>query len=262
MKPTSTQTPSPPTPPVALRAVEHRFGALSVIDGLHCEVGAGEVLGLVGPSGCGKSTLLDLIGGLAEPAGGEISVGDATSADRRLRRCALMPQRDCLLPWLDAADNAALALTNRGIGRAQARDHAAERFAAVGLASFENAWPREMSGGMRQRVAFLRTLLADKPVLLLDEPFAALDAITRGEMQRWLASRLAEAGRTVVFVTHDIEEALYLCDRVAVLDRRPTRVLDVLASPRPRDPDRAGALADPAAQDARRHALDLLAGVP
>ena len=125
-----------------------------------------------------------------------------------------MPQRDMLLPWLSALDNAALALRNRGARRSEARREAGRLFDRFGLAGFEQAAPAELSGGMRQRVAFLRTLVAGKPVLALDEPFASLDAITRAEMQAWLAGALATDPRTVVLVTHDVEEALYLSDRV------------------------------------------------
>ena len=143
-----------------------------------------------------------------------------------------MPQRDLLFPWLSALDNAALALRNRGMR--QARGAAAggrASSAASASAGFEGAPPAELSGGMRQRVAFLRTLASDKPVLALDEPFASLDAITRAEMQQWLAGALARDPRTIVLVTHDVEEALYLSDRVAVLSARPARLVDELAAP-------------------------------
>jgi ABC-type nitrate/sulfonate/bicarbonate transport system ATPase subunit len=149
-----------------------------------------------------------------------------------------MPQRDLLLPWLSAIDNASLALRIAHQPRAQARARAAALFAELGLAGFEDARPHELSGGMRQRVAFLRTLLADKPVLCLDEPFGALDAITRAEMQGWLARALEREPRTVVLVTHDVEEAVLLADRVIVMCARPGRVvaeLDVaLLRPRAR----------------------------
>ena len=138
---------------------------------------------------------------------------------------ALMPQRDLLLPWLTALDNAGLALRARGVSRAQARAAAAPWLERFGLAGFERARPAELSGGMRQRVSFLRTLLAGKPVLALDEPFAALDAITRAEMQGWLAQVLTSEPRTVVLVTHDVEEAVMLADRVAVMSPRPGRVV-------------------------------------
>jgi NitT/TauT family transport system ATP-binding protein len=240
---------------VAIEGVCHRFGELAVIERLDLRVGPGEVVGLVGPSGCGKSTLLELVAGLREPSGGRIEVGGREAAPGRLGRCVFMPQRDLLLPWLDAIDNAALALRNRGAGRAQARRKAHPLFERFGLAGFEQARPSELSGGMRQRVAFLRTLLAGKPVLLLDEPFASLDAITRAEMQEWLAGALAAEPRTALLVTHDVEEALYLCDRVAVLSARPTRVVSQVAAPAPRDLPRTEAVTAPGFAAVRERAL-------
>ena len=193
---------------IAIRGLGHSYGELQTIEGLDLEVPAHGVLGLVGPSGCGKSTLLELIAGLQEAGAGEVEVGGASDPPGRLERCAFMPQSDLLLPWLSAVDNAALALRNRGARRAQARRQAGSYFERFGLGGFEDAAPAELSGGMRQRVAFLRTLVADKPVLALDEPFASLDAITRAEMQEWLATALRTDPRTVVLVTHDVEEAL------------------------------------------------------
>jgi NitT/TauT family transport system ATP-binding protein len=147
-----------------------------------------------------------------------------------------MPQRDLLLPWRDGLGNAALSLECKGVSRGEARRAAAPLFERFGLAEFERSYPRELSGGMRQRVAFLRTLLAGRPVLLLDEPFASLDSITRASMQEWLADALATEPRTVVLVTHDVEEALFLADRVAVMSPRPGRIVAELAVPfgRPR----------------------------
>jgi ABC-type nitrate/sulfonate/bicarbonate transport system ATPase subunit len=236
--------PLPPGDAVEIGALGHSYGELRTIERLDLSVSAHGVLGLVGPSGCGKSTLLELICGLRDPDGGAIAVGGARGAEERLARCAYMPQRDLLLPWYSALDNAALAPRNRGLRRAEARRLAAELFERFGLAGFERARPSELSGGMRQRVAFLRTLLSGKPVLALDEPFASLDAITRAEMQGWLAGALRADPRTVVLVTHDVEEALYLSDRVAVLSARPARVVAELRAPAPRAEDRDAAVTD------------------
>ncbi len=243
---------------VEVRGLGHAYGALQAIERLDLEVPAHGVLGVVGPSGCGKSTLLELLAGLQEPGRGAVALGGAQSAAERLARCAFMPQRDLLLPWLSALDNAALALRNRGARRAAARRAAAGLFERFGLAGFERARPAELSGGMRQRVAFLRTLVAGKPVLALDEPFAALDAITRAEMQEWLAGALRADPRTVVLVTHDVEEALYLCDRVAVLSARPAVMVEELAAPAPRAADRDAAVTDPEFVAARERALRAL----
>ncbi|HET7417410.1 MAG TPA: ATP-binding cassette domain-containing protein [Solirubrobacterales bacterium] len=241
-----------------IAGVSHSYSDLRTLDSLDLTSEEHGVLGLVGPSGCGKSTLLELICGLQEPSGGRISVAGACDAEGRLARCAFMPQRDLLLPWYSAIDNAALALRNQGMGRDSARAAAGALFERFGLAGFETARPAELSGGMRQRVAFLRTLIAGKPVLALDEPFAALDAITRSEMQEWLAAALRADPRTVVLVSHDVEEALYLCDRVAVLSARPARIVAELGAPAPRAADRDAAVTDPAFVHAREEALRAL----
>ena len=244
---------------VVIRGLRHAYGDLSTIDGLEIEAPPHGVLGIVGPSGCGKSTLLELIAGPPDAERRRAStVGGATEADDRLATCAFMPQRDMLLPWLSALDNAALALRNRGARRSEARREAARLFDRFGLAGFERATPAELSGGMRQRVAFLRTLVTGKPVLALDEPFASLDAITRAEMQAWLAGALATDPRTVVLVTHDVEEALYLSDRVIVLSARPARVVAELSAPTAREPDRDAAVTDPGFIAARERAMAAL----
>ncbi|MDX6589933.1 MAG: hypothetical protein QOI84_1207 [Solirubrobacterales bacterium] len=243
---------------VSIEGLEHAYGELRTIERLALRVEPHGVVGLVGPSGCGKSTLLELICGLREPGAGTIAVGDGRSASERLARCAYMPQRDLLLPWYSAIDNAALALRNRGLRRSPARRRAGELFEHFGLAGFEDSAPNELSGGMRQRVAFLRTLVSGKPVLALDEPFASLDAITRAEMQEWLAGALRADPRTVVLVSHDVEEALYLSDRVVVLSSRPARVVAELGAPAPRARDRDAAVTDPAFVAVREQALHAL----
>jgi NitT/TauT family transport system ATP-binding protein len=206
--------------------VTKSFGDTLALDGVSLEVAHGEIVAVVGPSGCGKSTLLDIVCGLADPDAGEVRAEPAT----------LMPQRDALLPWLSAEDNAGLALRVAGSSREQARAAARPYFAAFGLDGFERARPAELSGGMRQRVAFLRTLLAGTPVLCLDEPFGALDALTRVQMQEWLAGALQREPRTVLLVTHDVEEAIVLADRVVLLSPRPGRVTETIPVdlPRPR----------------------------
>jgi ABC-type nitrate/sulfonate/bicarbonate transport system ATPase subunit len=243
---------------VEVAGLGHRFAELEVLERVELSVAAGEAVGVVGPSGCGKSTLLELVSGLLEPERGTIDVGGERAAAGRLARCVYMPQRDLLLPWLSALDNAALGPRNRGASRAAARAAATPLFERFGLAGFESARPSELSGGMRQRVAFLRTLLAAKPVLLLDEPFASLDAISRAEMQEWLAGALATRPATVVLVTHDVEEALYLCDRVVVLTARPARVLETVDSPAPRSVPRLEAVTSAAFTGAPERALEAL----
>ena len=233
---------------------------MTALAGLDLTVREREVVAVVGPSGCGKTTLLELVAGLRPPDAGAISVAGHADPAERLQRCAYMPQRDLLLPWLSAVDNASLALRIGGARRARARDRAGEHFERLGLAGFENARPDELSGGMRQRVAFLRTLMAGRPVLLLDEPFASLDAITRAEMQSWLADVLRPDRHTVLLVTHDVEEALYLSDRVVVLSSRPASVADRIEVDAPRAEDRAAAVTSPRFAELRQRALRSLAG--
>jgi NitT/TauT family transport system ATP-binding protein len=245
--------------PLSVSGLTHSFGELRAIERIDLEAEPGEVVGIVGPSGCGKTTLLELIAGLREPEAGEVSVGGRADSPQRLERCAYMPQRDLLLPWLSAVDNASLALRIAGVSRAQARTQAAKHFERLGLEGFEGTRPDELSGGMRQRVAFLRTLMAGRPLLLLDEPFASLDAITRGEMQSWLAGILGPDRHTVLLVTHDVEEALYLSDRVLVLSSRPATVADRIEVDSPRAADRAAAVTSPQFAELRQRALRSLA---
>jgi ABC-type nitrate/sulfonate/bicarbonate transport system ATPase subunit len=238
--------------------VRRAFDGVPALDGVDLRVRRHGRAAVVGPSGGGKSTLLALIAGLLEPDGGHVSVGGERDPAGRLARCALMPQRDLLLPWRSALDNACLALENQGMRRGRARDRARPLFERFGLASFERSRPDQLSGGMRQRVAFLRTLLAGKQVLLLDEPFAALDSITRARMQQWLAGALAAQPRTVVLVTHDVEEALLLADLVVVLSARPGRVVRRLEPGLERRATRAGTVSDPRFVKARQEIMEAL----
>ena len=233
---------------VEARGLVRRFGAVEALAGVDISADEGEIVGLVGPSGCGKSTLLELVAGLQEPDAGSVEAPPA----------AYMPQKDLLLPWRDALGNGALALEAAGTSRREARRQAAPLFERFGLAGFERTPPYELSGGMRQRVAFLRTLLAGRPLLLLDEPFASLDSLTRGEMQTWLAEALEAEPRTTLFVTHDVEEALYLSDRVIVLSPRPGRVLAEIDVPLPRPRPRRATITDPHFVELKEHALEAL----
>jgi NitT/TauT family transport system ATP-binding protein len=245
---------------VRVSELAHAFGELRAIERIDLEVEPGEVVGIVGPSGCGKTTLLELVAGLRPLDAGSISVGGREDPGARLERCAYMPQRDLLLPWLSAVDNAALALRIGGLSKRSARARADAHFERLGLAGFESSRPDQLSGGMRQRVAFLRTLMAGRPVLLLDEPFASLDAITRAEMQSWLAGVLGPDKHTVLLVTHDVEEALYLSDRVLVRSSRPARVADRIEIDSPREADRAAAVTSPEFAELKERALRSLAG--
>ena len=211
---------------VAVDSVVKAFGSVVALDGVTLRAQPGEVVAVVGPSGCGKSTLLEIVCGLAEADSGSVHAPPA----------ALMPQRDGLFPWLDALDNAGLALRVAGLDRAAARERAAGHFTAFGLGGFETARPAQLSGGMRQRVAFVRTLLAGRELLCLDEPFGALDALTRAQLQDWLAAALEREPRTVLLVTHDVEEAALLADRIVLLSERPGRVVETIdvTLPRPR----------------------------
>ncbi len=229
---------------ITLTAVSKHFGPVHALDGVSLRVAPKMTVAIVGPSGCGKSTLLQLVCGLLEPDVGKI----------RSDQAVLMPQRDLLLPWLSALDNATLALRIAKTPRREARSRAHEHFVAFGLEGFEAARPSELSGGMRQRVAFLRTLLAGTPVLCLDEPFGALDAITRVQMQNWLSTALNKEPRTVLFVTHDVEEAILLADRIVLLSPRPGRDVATLEIDLPRPRSRS----DAAIVELRERAYELL----
>jgi ABC-type nitrate/sulfonate/bicarbonate transport system ATPase subunit len=221
-----------------------RGAEVVALDDVSLHAAPGEVVAVVGPSGSGKTTLLEIVCGLQRPVAGSVEALPAV----------FMPQRDLLLPWLNAIDNAALALRVAGADRGAARRRAHPRFARVGREGFERARPHELSGGMRQRVAFLRTLLSGKPVLCLDEPFGALDALTRREMHDWLQHALAQEPRTVLLVTHDVQEAALLADRVVVLSPRPGRVVAALPQPAPRP----RASTDPAVVALAARALEAL----
>ncbi|HLW94591.1 MAG TPA: ABC transporter ATP-binding protein [Solirubrobacteraceae bacterium] len=206
----------------ALRGV-----SLSLVDG--------EFVSLVGPSGCGKSTLLAILAGLSEPSAGAVLI-DGEPAGALLGRIGYMPQRDLLMQWRTTVENAAIGLELAGVTRREARERAQAQMARFGLTGFERKRPSALSGGMRQRAALLRTFLAGRDVLLLDEPFGSLDALTREAMREWLLGVWEADRKTILLVTHDVEEAVFLSDRVYVMSGRPGAVqAEVeIALPRPR----------------------------
>lgn len=208
---------------ITLSGVTKHFGAVTAVDDLSLEIPAGEFHVLVGPSGCGKSTLLELLAGLTTPTGGEIRVADEPVLGPGLDRGVVF-QQYALLPWRTALGNVELGLESLGVGRRERRRRAQDHLELVGLAGFAAHHPHELSGGMRQRVAIARALAVDPDVLLMDEPFAAIDAQTRESLQEELLRIWAETGKTVVFITHGIDEAVFLGQRVTVLTPRPARV--------------------------------------
>jgi ABC-type nitrate/sulfonate/bicarbonate transport system ATPase subunit len=195
----------------------------------------GRFVSLIGPSGCGKSTLFNVIAGLLEPSGGRVVI-DGADATGTIGRVGYMLQKDLLLPWRTVLDNVILGMEIQGVPLQAARDRALPLLRRYGLAGFEHLYPSALSGGMRQRAALLRTLMFDTDVILLDEPFGALDAQTKLQMQEWLLQLWSDFGKTVIFVTHDVEEAIYLSDEVNVMATRPGRIVESIPVPivRPR----------------------------
>jgi putative hydroxymethylpyrimidine transport system ATP-binding protein len=253
---------NPGPPAVEVREVSHRFArarghpGVDVLDSVSLQVPPGGFVSIVGPSGSGKSTLLRMLAGLLVPDRGSVLIGGVPVTGPG--GVAFQPQRDLLLPWRRVLANATLGAEVAGVAPEQARAQAHALLTRFGLAGFERSWPAQLSGGMRQRVALLRTYLAPRDVVLLDEPLGALDAITRRDLHGWLQDLHAEGERTTVLVTHDVEEALVLGDTVLVLSARPGRVVGEVACdwPRPRPPD---IVVEPAFVAAKATLLDALA---
>jgi ABC-type nitrate/sulfonate/bicarbonate transport system ATPase subunit len=206
---------------------------VQVLDGLSFTVEAGEFVCIIGPSGCGKSTLFNLLAGLEQPDRGRVWIDGADVTGQR-GLVSYMPQRDALLPWRSVVENAVLPAIVRGDDVATARHEARQLLGVFGLEGFGDTRPDALSGGMKQRAALLRTVLWNRPIMLLDEPFGALDALTRTQMQQWLLGLWDRLERTIVFITHDVEEALLLADRVVVMTSRPGRIALHLQVPLPR----------------------------
>jgi ABC-type nitrate/sulfonate/bicarbonate transport system ATPase subunit len=235
------KTSVPKSPLLEMRGITKTFGPVTALEDLSAVIAPGEFVTVVGPSGCGKSTLFNIVAGLDEPdAGGALRFeGRSCHAAELLGRVSFMPQRDLLLPWRNVIDNAILAMEVEGVARKQARAEALRMLPEFGLSGFERQYPHQLSGGMRQRVALMRTFLFKRELMLLDEPFGALDALTRAIMQRWLLDIWQRHARTILFITHDVDEAIFLGDRVLVMTARPGRVKleQKVDLPRPRAPD-------------------------
>ncbi len=223
-----TEASSAAPPKISLNRVSQIFevpgqAELLALDRISIDVEAGCFVSLIGPSGCGKSTIFNVIAGLLMPSEGSVEI-DGEDVTGFIGRVGYMLQKDLLLPWRTVLDNVVLGMEIRGVPMAQARERAMPYLERYGLGGFETQYPRALSGGMRQRAALLRTLLCDTDIILLDEPFGALDAQTRAAMQEWLLQIWEDFGRTVVFITHDVEEAVFLSDVIYVLSARPGRV--------------------------------------
>ncbi len=224
-------------PAIALKGVVQRFGGYVAVGGVDLEAAAGEFVAIVGPTGCGKSTILNIVAGLRPPAEGEVRVFGEPLAGLN-REAGYLFQADGLLPWKTALENVALGPVLRGVRPGEARQRARHWLAKVGLAGFEDRYPHQLSGGMKKRVALAQVLILSPRILLMDEPFGALDVQTRQLMENELLALWQEDRKTVLFVTHDLEEAIALADRVVVFSAGPaSRIVGDfrVELPRPRD---------------------------
>jgi NitT/TauT family transport system ATP-binding protein len=216
-------------------------GAYQALAPISLDIAEGRFVSLIGPSGCGKSTIFNIVAGLLEPSCGRVLI-DGVDATGTIGRVGYMLQKDLLLPWRTVLDNVVLGMEIQGVPMAEARGRALPLLRRYGLGGFELLYPRALSGGMRQRAALLRTLLFDTDIILLDEPFGALDAQTKLQMQQWLLKLWNDFRKTVVFVTHDVEEAIFLSDEVVVMGTQPGRILEIIEVPVARPRLRASAL--------------------
>lgn len=222
--------------PLSFKSIEHRFGGTEVLRSISFDIPDQKFVAVLGPSGCGKSTLLQMAAGLLRPSGGAV-LQDGRPIEGVNRRIGIVPQQAQLLPWKTLLENVAFPLVLRGIKRAEWLRRAEEAIAAVDLQGFEGHYPYQLSGGMQKRGSIARTLVYDPKLILMDEPFGALDAQTRMQLQHDLQALVMRAGASVLLVTHDVSEAVMLADRVVVLSRRPAQVVANVAIPlaRPRN---------------------------
>jgi NitT/TauT family transport system ATP-binding protein len=256
--PLDTKSPDQVTPHIVLRDVAVRFGTDDIFSGLSLSIAKGEFACLLGPSGCGKSTMIRIMGGLIEPTHGSISVGGRSPQLAR-GTLAYVFQSPRLVPWRNACDNVELAIELRtpSVGKSERRERAIKLLQMVGLGRDVAKFPAMLSGGERQRVAIARALAVDPGIILMDEPFSALDPDTRRRMRADLIQLWRDTRKTIVFVTHDLDEALELADRIVVLSSKPTCILDVVEvrEPRPRTVSASSSL-----RSAREHLLQLFEG--
>lgn len=230
--------------------------AAKVIENVTLTASEGEFVSIIGPSGCGKSTLFHIIGGITEPTAGKVMLdGKEITGSKGL--ISYMPQQPALFPWRTILDNVIMGQELAGSPKKEAREAAREWLAKAGLQGYEKAYPHMLSGGMQQRAAFIRALLSPREVMCLDEPFGALDALTRQDMQSWLLDIWENNKRTVLFITHSIEEALFLSDKIVLLSRKPTHVLKELVVPLPR-PRQEEVVNDPVFLELKQHIYGLM----
>jgi len=246
---------------VAIRGVSQRFGTdgagVAALDGIDLEIPDGQFAAVVGPSGCGKSTLLSLVAGLRQPSRGTVLCDGEPITAPMPRKVGMIFQEANLLPWLSALENVAFPLKLRRVAKAERLPAARRMLALIGLSGFEDRLPHQLSGGMKQRVAIARALANRPRILLMDEPFGALDAQTRCQMQSYLLQIWKQVDITIMFITHDLDEAVYLADRILILDAHPGRLREVMEVPvpRPRGPDQ---FLEPTFIAARRHLEELI----
>lgn len=221
---------------IKVDGLEKRFNDMLIVDNLSLSIEKNEFVTLIGPSGSGKSTVFNMISGLIKPDKGKVLI-DGEDYTGKTGRVSYMHQKDLLFPWKKVIDNVAMPLVIKGYKKNEARKKAREYFEIFGLQGFEEKYPFQLSGGMRQRAALMRTYMFSKDIILLDEPFGGLDAITKFKMQYWLLEVLEKLEASILFITHDIEEAIFLSDRIYILSDRPATIKEelVIDLPKPRN---------------------------
>lgn len=238
------------------RNINKNFKETPVLKGVSLYLEEYEFVSILGPSGSGKSTLFNIISGLMGPDSGDILI-DGENYTGKTGRISYMYQKDLLLPWRKIIDNTSIPFIIKGTGKKEARERVREYFKIFGLEGFENKYPFQLSGGMRQRAALLRTYMFSRDIMLLDEPFGGLDAITKSKMHSWLLKVLEEMKSSILFITHDIEEAIYLSDRIYILSERPAEIREVIKVDLPKPRER-NVVTTQRFNEIKRHILEVL----